>query len=300
MKLINKRGLAATAGITMALILASGCGSIDKKGIDSQKVKDEVSTFLEGIDKLSDAGEEDADSSANTHDEADSVWLTSNASDEETDSTEELSGETNTETDTQAALSDTTNTETDTQAALTDTTDTETNTSAALSDTTNTGADPSASSSDTETDEEEEDSGILSSVEDIALHAIDSTGEKYEFTYDSETYSAVYTTDNWRIINSYKINNEDDMTIICQALLDIHPIHGSDMESYRTADDMAYEWTQHNLAYRFLKDGDSFKEKAKDVDFDPEDQNKSFDEIYEDRTGREFDIKDMLKRLSDG
>lgn len=136
--------------------------------------------------------------------------------------------------------------------------------------------------------------GILTSAEDINLHDIDGAGTNYEFTYNGETYSAVYTTDNWRIYNSYKIQDIGDIAIICQALIDIHPIHGSDMESYRTVEDMAYEWLQHNLAYEFLPDDDPLKSHARDVDLDPKDQNKSFEEIYKDRTGKEFDITDYL------
>lgn len=136
--------------------------------------------------------------------------------------------------------------------------------------------------------------GILTSTEDINLHDIDGAGTNYEFTYNGETYSAVYTTDNWRIYNSYKIQDIGDIAIICQALIDIHPIHGSDMESYRTVEDMAYEWLQHNLAYEFLPDDDPLKSHARDVDLDPKDQNKSFEEIYKDRTGKEFDITDYL------
>ena len=80
------------------------------------------------------------------------------------------------------------------------------------------------------------------------------------------------------------------MKKICQALIDIHPIHGSDMISYRTSDDMVYEWLQHNFAYSVLPDDNLWKNNAKDVDFDPQDQGKSIKEIYEDRTGKKFDF----------
>ncbi len=141
--------------------------------------------------------------------------------------------------------------------------------------------------------------GLLKSVEDIALRDVDGAGTNYEFTYNGEKFSAIYTTDNWKIINSYKIDNISDMVIICEALSEAHPIHGSDMTSFRTAEDMAYEWTQHNLAYDFLNDGDAYKDKAKDVDLNPEDQNKSFDEIYKDRTGKELSLEDILNRIAD-
>ena len=68
------------------------------------------------------------------------------------------------------------------------------------------------------------------------------------------------------------------------------------MVSYRTADDMAYEWVQHNLAYEILPEGNSFRNSAKDVDLDPRDQGMSLVEIYEDRTGKKIDLKSLLKK----
>jgi hypothetical protein len=76
------------------------------------------------------------------------------------------------------------------------------------------------------------------------------------------------------------------MKKICDVLIKIHPIHGRDMISYRTSDDMVYEWVQHNLAYKLLPNDNSWKNSAKDVDFDPEDQGKSIKEIYEDRISK--------------
>ncbi len=137
-------------------------------------------------------------------------------------------------------------------------------------------------------------SGILSDPSDINLRDTDGNGKNYLFTYDGEDFSVVYTTDNWKIYDSYKINNTEDMTIICEALISVHQIHGSDMKSYRTAEDMAYEWLQHNIAYQFLSDDSSWKVHAQNVDLDPKDQGKSFSEIYEDRTGKEFNLKDFL------
>ncbi len=140
----------------------------------------------------------------------------------------------------------------------------------------------------------EEGGGLLKSTEDINLRDVDGSGTNYMFTYNGENFSAVYTTDNWRITDSYKIENVDDMLIICEALISIHPVHGSDMQSYRTAQDMAYEWLQHDLAYELLSDDDPLKANAKDVDLDPKDQNRSFEEIYKDRTGKEFSLSDFL------
>ena len=137
-------------------------------------------------------------------------------------------------------------------------------------------------------------SGILSNPSDINLRDADGNDKNYLFTYDGEDFSVVYTTDNWKIYDSYKINNTEDMTIICEALISVHQIHGSDMESYRTAEDMAYEWLQHNIAYQFLPDESPWKVHAQNVDLDPKDQGKSFSEIYEDRTGKEFNLKDFF------
>ena len=138
--------------------------------------------------------------------------------------------------------------------------------------------------------------GLLTSASDIKLVNTDGKGSNYSFTYNGEEFSAIYTTDNWKIVDSYKINEEADMMIICQALIDEHPIHGSDMVSYRTADDMVYEWIMHNMAYAFISDDETLRKKAKDVDFDPEDQGKSFDEIYKSRTGKELDLNSILEQ----
>ena len=142
---------------------------------------------------------------------------------------------------------------------------------------------------------EPEKSGKLSSVEDIGLHAVDETGKNYVFSYNQEEFSARYTPDNWKIVDSYKITDTDDMVIICQALADVHSVRGRDMESFRTPEDMAFEWMQHNLAYAFLPDDSAWKRSAKDVDLNPSDQGKTFQEMYEDRTGKQFQIEDFLR-----
>ncbi|MBR4211229.1 MAG: hypothetical protein IKR84_02420, partial [Oscillibacter sp.] len=85
-----------------------------------------------------------------------------------------------------------------------------------------------------ETAAEPEESGKLSSVEDIGLHAVDDSGKNYAFSYNQEEFSAQYTPDNWKIMDSYKITDMGDITVICQALSDAHPVHGRDMESFRT------------------------------------------------------------------
>ncbi|MBQ6967183.1 MAG: hypothetical protein IJP84_04700 [Lachnospiraceae bacterium] len=139
--------------------------------------------------------------------------------------------------------------------------------------------------------------GILSGVEDIALTDMTGAGTDYVFIYDGNPYVAKYTPDNWEITDSYRITNAMDMAVICQALINVHPVHGRDMVSYRTASDMAYEWSQHNVVYQLLPEDSRWMDSVKDVDFDPEDQGKSYEELYEDRTGRKLDLKEMLRKI---
>ena len=86
----------------------------------------------------------------------------------------------------------------------------------------------------------------------------------------------------------FNINSKDNISItningynyiLVSKLISIHPIHSSDYKSYRTVDDLVYEWKQHNLAYRVLPNG-KYKDMAKDVDLDPKDQNKTYLEMY--------------------
>ena len=156
-------------------------------------------------------------------------------------------------------------------------------------------------SEDVSDDTDSESSGYLISTSDIGLTNYDGMGAKYYFTYKGEEFRTLYQNDCWTIYDSYKITNKADMKIICQALIDVHPVHGKDLSSYRTADDMAYEWEQHNIAYKYLPDDNSWKESAGNVDLDPYDQGRSFEEIYEDRTGKKFSIKEEIKEsLDDG
>jgi len=136
----------------------------------------------------------------------------------------------------------------------------------------------------------------IDSTSDIELTPLDNAGYAYRFTYGGEKFRTVYSAsfDTWTIYDSYKITNDHDIKIICQALIDEHPVHGKDLVSYRTADDMAYEWQQHNIVYELLPDSNRWKSSAKDVDLDPYDQGKSYKEIYEDRTGKKFDLKNFV------
>lgn len=127
--------------------------------------------------------------------------------------------------------------------------------------------------------------GELSSVDDVALVPLDDYGYGYVFTYGGEEFSAYFDTYSWRVYDSYKITNHSDIVTICQALINEHPVYGADWASWRTADDMAYEWEQHNLAWQMLPANSHWRDDAKDVDLNPDDQGKSFRELYESRTG---------------
>ena len=124
----------------------------------------------------------------------------------------------------------------------------------------------------------------LSSVDDVVLVPTDDYACGYVFNYGGEEFIAYFDTYSWRVYDSYKITNHSDIVTICQALINVHPVYGADWESLRTAEDMAYEWEQHNLAYQLLPANSHWREDAKNVDLDPYDQGKSFRDIYESRT----------------
>ena len=46
---------------------------------------------------------------------------------------------------------------------------------------------------------------------------------------------------------------------------------------------MAHEWHQHNVAFDMLPEGSEWKESAKDVDLDPQDENKSMYRMFKDK-----------------
>ena len=132
--------------------------------------------------------------------------------------------------------------------------------------------------------------------DELEIKDMDGKNTNYEFVYRDEVYKVLYLNDTWKIYNSYKITNNSDMRKICRALVNIHKIPSSDYKSYRTVDDMVYEWKQHNLAFQVLPAGNSFRDSAKDVDLDPKDQGKSLVEMYEDRTGQKLDLGKILNR----
>ena len=150
--------------------------------------------------------------------------------------------------------------------------------------------DKSSSSEKKDTDskaEEDKNQDLPKIAKDLQFFDVDGEGNNFTFLYDGKIFNAEYTPDNWKITDSYKISVKDDMIMICEALSEIHPIHGIDGESFRTPDDMASEWIQHNIAYHLLSEDDPWKEHAKDVDLNPDDQNKSIYEMYRTRTAEE-------------
>ena len=140
-------------------------------------------------------------------------------------------------------------------------------------------------------EQDNDDNGSISDSLDIKK--IDD--KNYEFVYKDEVFKAIFVNDTWKIYDSYKITNNNDIKKICKALIEINKVPSSDYKSYRTSDDLAYEWMQHNLAYQILPEGNSFRNSAKDVDLDPKDQGKSLVEIYEDRTGQKLDLTKFFK-----
>lgn len=138
-----------------------------------------------------------------------------------------------------------------------------------------------------------ETESILKETKEIELKDKDGNKTYYTFIYKKETYQAIYTPDNWKIIDSYKIKNKKDIIIICEKLIEEHPIHGRDLKSYRTSSDMAYEWIQHNIAYEILPEDNKWRQNAKDVDLNPSDQGKTLIEMYEEKTGKKFSLKDL-------
>ena len=64
--------------------------------------------------------------------------------------------------------------------------------------------------------------------DNVVISDVDGNNINYSFIYNEETYTAVYTTDNWKIYDSYKIKNANDIKKICQALIYIHPVHGNE------------------------------------------------------------------------
>ena len=113
----------------------------------------------------------------------------------------------------------------------------------------------------------------------------DKSLQKQEIEGFGEDYKALYSYNTWTIYDSYKITNKKDMKIICQALSDEHQVPSRDGQSYRTAEDMAYEWDQHNKIHMVAPEDSVTRERTKNVDLDPEDQGKTYKDLYNENLG---------------
>jgi len=121
---------------------------------------------------------------------------------------------------------------------------------------------------------------------DIVIHSVD--GYEYTFNYHGEDFYVYKDYENWRIIDSYKIDNTNDMKDIITALINIYPIPSKDYNSYRSVEDMLQEWEIHNFAYNMLPDDSEYKNRVKDVDFNPADEGKTLEDYFKEYTGIDY------------
>lgn len=94
-----------------------------------------------------------------------------------------------------------------------------------------------------------DDASHISSVDDFNWRSV--SGTTYQFDYNGETFNATYSGNSWNIVDSYRIENWDDLMIISEWLAEKHSI-SSINGGYRSAESFAYEWQQHNIAYQAL------------------------------------------------
>lgn len=136
----------------------------------------------------------------------------------------------------------------------------------------------------------------LASPSAAGFQDTDGTGQTWTFSCGGETFTAQYTENNWKIIDSYKIRNFGDMMQICEALQEIHEIPGLNGEA-RTPLDMAYEWLQHNFVYDNLPEDHEWRQLTADVDLNPNDQGKTYAELYEDRMETRYRFIDLWEKM---
>ena len=129
--------------------------------------------------------------------------------------------------------------------------------------------------------------------DEISISQFKNDKNKYKFNYKEDNeYTAEWDEDksSWKVNDSYQIENYDDILKICNALSKEHPVPlGDGTDGYRTPEDMAYEWVQHNIGYQLCLSL-SFIEKAKSgldncmhVDINPGDQGKSVWQLIKER-----------------
>ena len=124
---------------------------------------------------------------------------------------------------------------------------------------------------------------------------------RYNFAYNGKTYSATYNESEqcWTIIDSFEISDKKVMYLECYNLIAKNPVPTEPGgTTYRTLDDMVYEWEQHNVAYNYFikiyNSGIPFSSelynyiaegisRAKNVSINPGDQGKNWIELCLDR-----------------
>ena len=122
---------------------------------------------------------------------------------------------------------------------------------------------------------------VYSSADEVVL--VPAGGEVYSFDYGDKTFQAEYTENSWKIIDSYLIDNEQDMGYICDALTALHPIPTADGSGVRDRESLVYEWRQHNEAYKMLPKDSKWIASVKDVDLNPDDEGKDMWQMALDR-----------------
>lgn len=132
----------------------------------------------------------------------------------------------------------------------------------------------------------EEGDMLLDDMPEILYSHSDGVYDYYTFAYGDGSFTVLQEYDNWKVFDSYRIRNSRDIELICRSFIALYPVHGRDLESYRTAEDMTYEWLQHNIAYGFAEDDDALRESAANVDLDPEEQDMNMLAIYLNHKGQ--------------
>ena len=67
-------------------------------------------------------------------------------------------------------------------------------------------------------EQDNDDNGSIS--DSIDIKKIDD--KNYEFVYKDEVFKAIFVNDTWKIYDSYKITNNNDIKKICKALSEVH------------------------------------------------------------------------------
>ncbi|MCR5816797.1 MAG: dockerin type I repeat-containing protein [Ruminococcus sp.] len=107
----------------------------------------------------------------------------------------------------------------------------------------------------------------------------------YTLVYKKDTFTVYYkeskktdgsTDEDWKIMDSWRIDNYEIMRIICQILMEEHPIHYPNSSKVRSVDSMAIEWVLHNSGYiDYTEKGDTENaERCRHVDINSNDADR--------------------------